>query len=156
MTKLLLVRAPAPQTKRAKKPSLEERVSMVGAFVDAGMRKDHKPGGFEAAEEELERQLLELRRDLMAYVDAPVIEFDRRVLRAAQTYMTAAGPVTAERWLYRERDDDSQPAVSSIEPKLGGVDFWSPKAAKQALWLVARMTCSRRSNGGKRPAEVRV
>jgi len=28
--------------------------------------------------------------------------------------MTAAGPVTAERWLYRERDD-SQPCVSPVE-----------------------------------------
>lgn len=150
MTKLRLVRDPAPQTNRVT-PTLEERVAMVRAFVDAErMRKDYKPGWFEEAEEELERRMLEIRRDLTAElmgahdVDAPVIEIDgkphRRVLRAAQTYMTAAGPVTAERWLYRERDDDSQPAVSPVELRLGVVDFWSPKAAKQALWLVARMT----------------
>ena len=124
---------------------------MVRAFVDdQRVRKDYKPGWFEEVEEELERRMLEIRRDLTAEligahdVDAPVIEIDgkphRRVLRAAQTYMTAAGPVTAERWLYRERDDDSQPAVSPVELRLGVVDFWSPKAAKQALWLVARMT----------------
>ena len=78
-------------------------------------RKDDKPGWFEAAEEELEKRLLEIRRDLTAEligahdVDAPVIEIDgkphRRVLRAERMYMTAAGPVTAERWLYREREE---------------------------------------------------
>jgi hypothetical protein len=150
MPKLNLVRDAAPQTTPGK-PTLAERVAMVRAFVDAEcMRKDYKPGWFEEAEEELERRMLEIRRDLTAEligahdVDAPVIEIDgvphRRVLRAAQTYMTTAGPVTAERWLYRERDDDTQPAVSPVERRLGVIDFWSPKAAKQALWLVARMT----------------
>lgn len=150
MKKLSLVRE-VPETTTRATPTLAERVAMVRAFIDAErMRKDYKPGWFEQAEEELEKQLLEIRRDLTAEligahdVDAPVIEIDgkphRRVLRAAQTYMTAAGPVTAERWLYRERDDDSQPAVSPVELRLGVVDFWSPKAAKQALWLVARMT----------------
>lgn len=57
--------------------------------------------------------MVEIERDLTAEViaahdvDAPAIEIEgklhRRVLRAAQTYMTAAGPVTAERWLYRAR-----------------------------------------------------
>ncbi len=40
---------------------------MVRAFVDAErMRKDYKPGWFEEAEEELERRMLEIRRDLTA------------------------------------------------------------------------------------------
>ena len=124
---------------------------MVRAFVDAQrVRKDYKPGWFEEVETELHKQMVELQRDLTAEiiaahdVDAPLIELagkvHRRVLRSAQTYMTAAGPVTAERWLYREHDDDSQPSVSPVERRLGIIDFWTPKAAKQALWVVAQMT----------------
>lgn len=150
MPKLRLARDPAPKTNR-RTPTLEERVAKVRAFVDAQrVRKDYKPGWFEEAETELHKRMVEIERDLTAEiiaahdVDAPAIEIDgklhRRVLRAAQTYMTAAGPVTAERWLYRERDDDSQPAVSPVERRLGIIDFWTPKAAKQALWVVAQMT----------------
>jgi hypothetical protein len=150
MAKLSLVRETVPQTTRGA-PTLEERVAMVRAFVDAQrVRKDYKPGWFEEVETELHKQMVEIERDLTAEiiaahdVDAPVIEVagkvHRRVLRTAQTYMTAAGPVTAERWLYRERDDDSQPSVSPVERRLGIIDFWTPKAAKQALWVVAQMT----------------
>lgn len=150
MAKLSLVRETVPQTTRGT-PTLEERVAMVRAFVDAQrVRKDYKPGWFEEVETELHKQMVEIERDLTAEiiaahdVDAPVIEVagkvHRRVLRTAQTYMTAAGPVTAERWLYRERDDDSQPSVSPVERRLGIIDFWTPKAAKQALWVVAQMT----------------
>lgn len=124
---------------------------MVRAFVDAQrVRKDYKPGWFEEVETELHKRMVEIERDLTAEiiaahdVDAPAIEIEgklhRRVLRSAQTYMTAAGPVTAERWLYREHDDDSQPCVSPVERRLGIIDFWTPKAAKQALWVVAQMT----------------
>jgi len=77
----------------------------------------YTPGWFGEMETELRRQVRELERDLtkeaMAAhdVDAPAVEIagivHRRVLRAEQTYMTTAGPVTAERWLYRAREDDT-------------------------------------------------
>jgi hypothetical protein len=69
---------------------------MVRAFVDAErMRKEYKPGWFEAAEDELEQQQLELRRDLTAEligahdVDAPVIEIDGRP-HGSDNYCTGA------------------------------------------------------------------
>jgi hypothetical protein len=150
MRKLQPDREAVPQTTCGPQ-TLEERVAKIRAFVDAQrVRKDRKPGWFEEVETELHRQLGEIQRDLTAEiiaahdVEAPVIEvagkLHRRVLRAAQTYMTAAGPVTVERWLYRERDDDSQPSISPVERRLGIIDFWTPKAAKQALWAVAQMT----------------
>lgn len=124
---------------------------MVRAFVDAQrVRKDFKPGWFEEFETELHERIVEIKRDLTAEVmaahdvDAATIEIEgkvhRRVLRAAQTYMTASGPITVERWLYRDRDDDSVPSVSPAERRLGLIDFWTPKAAKQAYWVVAQMT----------------
>jgi hypothetical protein len=150
MPKLCLVRETALHPTRGT-PTLAERVATVRAFVDAQrVRKDYKPGWFEEVETELHKQMVEIERDLTAEliaahdVDAPMIEIagkvHRRVLRTAQTYMTAAGPVTAERWLYRDRDDDSEPSVSPVERRLGIIDFWTPKAAKQALWVVAQMT----------------
>jgi hypothetical protein len=101
MTKLRSVHVPAAQTNR-RTPTLEERVAMVRAFVDAQrVRKDYKPGWFEEVETELHKRMVEIERDLTAEiiaahdVDAPAIEIEgklhRRVLRAAQTYMTAAG-----------------------------------------------------------------
>ena len=150
MTKPCPVHETPPQTTR-RTPTLEERVAMVRAFVDAQrVHKDYKPGWFEEVETELHKRMVEIERDLTAEiiaahdVDAPAIEIEgklhRRVLRAAQTYMTAAGPVTAERWLYRDQHDDSEPCVSPVERRLGIIDFWTPKAAKQALWVVAQMT----------------
>jgi hypothetical protein len=78
-------------------------------------------------------------------VDAPAVEIagieHRRVLRAEQTYMTAAEPVAVERWLYRGREDDTARSISPMERRLGLIgDFWTEKAAHQALWVVTQMT----------------
>jgi hypothetical protein len=121
------------------------------AFVDAQrMRKKYTPGWFGEVETELRKKMLALERDLTAEimaahdVDAAAVEIEgknhRRVLRAAQTYMTAAGPIVVERWLYRERDDDAARSVSPMEQRLGIIGFWTEKAAHQALWVVAQMT----------------
>lgn len=133
-------------------PTRAERVADVMAFVDSQrMREKCTPGWFGEVEAELRRRMLALERDLTAEImaahdlDAGAIEIagkvHRRVLRAEQTYLTAAGPVTVERWLYRERDDDEAKSVSPMELRLGVVGgFWTERAAKQALWTVAQMT----------------
>src|SRR5262249_23094691 len=65
----------------------------------------------------------------------------RRVLRQSQTYMTAAGEVSVWRTLYKDRSDDEGRCVSPMELTLGVVGgFWTPRAAQQALWVVAQMT----------------
>jgi hypothetical protein len=129
-----------------------KRIDDLLAFVDtACMRRKYTAGWFEEIETEVHRRVMELERELTAEimeahdVDAGAIEIagkaHRRVLRAAQTYMTQAGPVVVERWLYRERGDDTAPSVSPMERRLGIIgDFWTPKAAQTALWVVAQMT----------------
>lgn len=115
------------------------------------MRKTFTPGWFGEMETELRRLMLELERDLTTEVmaahdiDAAAVEIagivHRRVLRAEQTYMTAAGPVTVERWLYRDREDDTARSISPMERRLGIIgDFWTENAAHQALWVVTQMT----------------
>lgn len=65
----------------------------------------------------------------------------RRVLRSPQSYMTAAGTVTVERWLYKDRTDEAGRAVAPMELRSGIVEgFWTPEAAKQGAWVVAQMT----------------
>ncbi len=150
MSKKATARKSAPCTTTTAK-TRSDRVAEIMGFVDAQrMQKDLKPGWFEEVEAELREKMLELERDLTAEVmaahdvDAAALEIDgkvhRRVLRAAQTYMTAAGPVTVERWLYRDRNDDTARSVSPMEAKLGLIDFWTPRAAKQGFWLVSQMT----------------
>lgn len=136
----------------ARPPSRAERVADIMALVDTErMRKKYPSGWFGEAEVELRKRMLALERDLTAEimaahdVDAGGVEIDgkdhRRVLRASQTYQTVSGAVTVERWLYRERDDDSVRSVSPMELRLGIVgEFWTEQAAKQALWTVAQMT----------------
>ncbi len=78
-------------------------------------------------------------------IDAGAIVIDgkvhRRVLRQSQTYETSAGEVVVERTLYKDRSDQDGRCVSPMELTLGIVgDFWTPRAAQQALWVVTQMT----------------
>jgi hypothetical protein len=130
----------------------EDQLAEIRAFMEAHrMKEKFTPGAFGEFETELHQRLLELERDLLAEVmrsadvDAEAIEIEgrvhRRVLRSAQTYMTSAGPVTVERWLYKDRADGDARAVSPMDQRLGIVDgFWTEKAAKNALWVVTQMT----------------
>ena len=77
-------------------------------------------------------------------VDVPTIEVKGqryyRVLRCAQTYSSAAGPVRVERTLYRARLGDER-ALCPLELRAGLIEgYWTPLAAKQATWSVAHLT----------------
>lgn len=127
-----------------------ERIDDLLRFVDTQrMSRKYTPGWFEEVEATLHRKVAELERELTGEImvahdlDAEAIEIEgkahRRVLRAQQEYMTTAGAVTVERWLYRDRDDDGAPALSPMELRLGTIDFWTPQAAKTAVWVVSQM-----------------
>src|SRR5437763_658263 len=69
-------------------------------------------------------------------LDTAVIEIDgvphRRVLRGAQTYMTAAGPVSVDRTLYSTREDCDR-AAPATEIRAGIVEeYFRPLAAQHA------------------------
>jgi len=102
-------------------------------------------------EKELHARLMKAEREIVADVmsasdvDADALEIDgrvhRRVLRSAQTYMTAAGPVSVERWLYKDRRDPTAHALAALDLKLGIVEgFWTTRAAEQASWVVTQMS----------------
>ena len=76
-------------------------------------------------------------------VDLPFVFIDgeryRRAGRFDQTYLSAAGPVTVMRTLYRARRD--APAVAALECRAGIVEgYWTPLAARHGARLVTHLT----------------
>ncbi len=118
---------------------------------DVGMRRRQPEESFESFEDRVHKQLQDVERELLAEdlaasdVDVPGIMVEgtayRRVLRAEETYMTAAGPVRVERTLYKDRSDEAERAIVPMELKAGIVGgFWTPTAARQDAWVVSQMT----------------
>jgi hypothetical protein len=112
---------------------------------DERMRRRQSDESFEASEERLHKQLQDAEREVLAEdlaradVDVPGIIVEgtsyRRVLRAEETYMTAAGPARVERSLYKDRSDEGERAIVPMELQAGIVGgFWTPLAARQAAW----------------------
>jgi hypothetical protein len=108
------------------------------------------PEDFASFEEELHKRLRELERSVVgdvlakADIDAEALVVGgvtcRRVLRGTETYLTAAGPVTVERSLYKDRSDPDARSLCPMELRTGVVEgFWTPLASKQAAWVVAQM-----------------
>ena len=115
------------------------------------MKTKTGPRAFADFERELHARVMGVERDLVAIemarhdVDADAVVIDgkvhRRVLRQSQTYETSAGDVVVERTLYKDRTDEGGSCVSPMELTLGIIgDFWTPRAAQQALWVVTQMT----------------
>jgi hypothetical protein len=74
-------------------------------------------------------------------VDLPAVQIEGvrhgQVLRCEQTYMTAAGPTTVMRGLYRATGERT---VCPMELRAGIVEgYWTPRAAQQAAWVVAHL-----------------
>ena len=116
-----------------------------------GMKSKTGPRSFADFEQELHERMMKAERDIVAAemskldidADAVVIggKIHRRVLRQSQTYVTSAGEVVVERTLYKDRRDEDGRCVSPMELTLGVIgDFWTPRAAQQALWVVTQMT----------------
>lgn len=116
-----------------------------------GMKSKTGPRSFADFERELHERMMRTERDIVAGemakldIDADAIEIagkvHRRVLRQSQTYLTSAGEVVVERTLYKDRGDQEGHCVSPMELVLGIVgEFWTPRAAQQALWVVTQMT----------------
>lgn len=115
------------------------------------MRRRGPKESFEDFEKRLHEQLQDVERELLseelarADVDAPAVIVEgttyRRALRSTETYMTAAGPVTVERTLYKDRTDEGGRAIVPMELGAGIMGgFWTPTAGRQAAWVVAQMT----------------
>lgn len=119
------------------------------AFLDERRSLSTPLDGFESFEGKLHELLCAVSCEATAEElsrhdqDVPLLLVDgkphRRVLRASQTYLTPLGEVVVTRNLYRP-SGKSAPSVCPLELRVGIVDgIWTPRAAKQALWLTAQL-----------------
>jgi hypothetical protein len=149
MANLSMIRGLGTKSNKRAEPLSLAKLRAI--LEDEGMRRRQPKETFQAFEERLHRQMQEAERELLAEdlgrvdVDAEGIMVEgtayRRVLRAEETYMTAAGPVRVERTLYKDRTDDSEHALVPMELRAGIVGgFWTPMAARQAAWVVSQMS----------------
>jgi hypothetical protein len=104
---------------------------------------------FERFEQDLHRLFVAAEREALGHelarcdLDVPQVEVEGerydRVLRCETTYNSAAGPVRAERSLYRSLRGGR--ALCPLELRAGIIEgYWTPLAAKQATWAVAHLT----------------
>ncbi len=107
---------------------------------------------FEEFERELHEQLLNLERECLA---EELARYDVRterlevggvsyqpVLQAAETYLSAAGPVRVERQLYRPAGRNTK-SICPLELRAGIINgYWTPRAARHGAFVLAQLPAS--------------
>ena len=107
---------------------------------------------FEQFERELHEQIMNLERECVAEelarydVAAERIEVGgvsyQPVLQAAETYLSAAGPVRVERHLYRPAGRNAK-SICPLELRAGIINgYWTPQAARQGAFVLAHLPAS--------------
>jgi hypothetical protein len=105
---------------------------------------------FEVFERELHEHMMALERELIAAelagydVEAETVEVEgtvyRYTLTSSETYLSAAGPVSVERHLYRPAGRSSK-SICPLELRAGIVGgLFTPRAARQGAFVVAHLT----------------
>jgi hypothetical protein len=105
---------------------------------------------FERFERELHEQVMTVERELLAEelarydVTAEQIEVEgvvyRQALTSSETYLSAAGPITLARHLYRPSGRGSR-SICPLELRAGIMrGYWTPRAARQAAFVMAQLT----------------
>jgi len=134
-----------------KKPVLQSlAIEKLGQFV-LEWRRQWGTGtpDFERFEHELHAQIMAIESELLTEelarydVDAEQIEVGgityRQVLISSETYLSAAGPLTLERHLYRPPGRGSK-SICPLELRAGIIrGYWTPRAARQAAFAMAHL-----------------
>jgi hypothetical protein len=106
-------------------------------------------GNFEEDELEIRKRFKEAEQEVLKDriqrydINVPVIHIEgklyRQVLRGLCQYMTASGTVEVMRSLYRSKEETH--SICPFELQAGIVEsYWTPTAAKQAVWATAHLT----------------
>jgi hypothetical protein len=133
-------------------PTLQSAaVEKLGQFVQE--QQTHWEQGtpdFERFEHELHAYLMVVEQDLLSeelarydivaeQVEVAGVTY-QATLTAPETYLTAAGPVTVERHLYRPAGRGSR-SICPLELRAGIMGgYWTPRAARQAAFTMAHLT----------------
>jgi hypothetical protein len=130
---------------------VERTLAEVRRFVEERrMRRKEGQGGFGEFERELHARVMAFEREMVADemraadIDVEAVKVDgtiyRRVLRAEEEYLTAAGPVRVMRSLYKDHTDAGARSIVPLELRIGIIEgFWTPLAAQQGAWVVSQM-----------------
>ena len=92
--------------------------------------------------------------------DAEAVYVDGRRCRpvglSPREYMTSAGKVTIDRMLFKDRSVGGEPsAFAPIEKELGILgEYWTPRAAQQALWMVTQMVPAKAAEAFERVGDM--
>jgi hypothetical protein len=129
----------------------ERALTEIRQFVeDHRMHRKEDPGGFSEFERGLHARVMAFEREMVADemraadIDVEAVKIEgtiyRRVLRAEEEYLTAAGPVRVMRSLYKDHTDTGARAIVPLELRVGIIEgFWTPLAAQQGAWVVSQM-----------------
>ena len=107
---------------------------------------------FEQFERELHEHIMNLERECLAEelarydVTAERLEVAgvsyQPVLQAAETYLSAAGPVRVERHLYRPAGHNPK-SICPLELRAGIINgYWTPRAARHGAFVIAHLPAS--------------
>lgn len=138
-----------PKNEYLPSPALEQ----LGQFVRQRRQQWTDQGetpDFEAFERELHEHMMVLERELLAEelarydVEAEMVEVAgtvyRQSLTSTETYLSAAGPVTVVRHLYRPAGRSTK-SICPLEWRAGLVGgLFTPRAARQGAFVVAQLT----------------
>jgi hypothetical protein len=105
---------------------------------------------FERFEHELHEKMMaiecEILTEELARYDVEVEQIEvggvmhRQTLTSSETYLSAAGPITVERHLYRPAGRGSR-SICPLELRAGIIrGYWTPRAARQAAFAMAHLT----------------
>ena len=135
-----------------KNPTLQSpTLEKLGQFVlEWQTRWEKNPPDFERFEHELHERIMALECELLtaelARYDVDVEQLEvggvtyRQTLTASQTYLSAAGPLSVERHLYRPAGRGSK-SICPLELRAGILaGYWTPRAARQAAFAMAHLT----------------
>jgi hypothetical protein len=123
----------------------------LGQFVlDWQERWQDTPPDFECFEHELHEHIMALERELLteelARYDVTAKEVTvegvthRYTVTSSETYLSAAGPLTITRNLYRPSGRGSK-SICPLELRAGIIGgHWTPRAARQAAYVMAHLT----------------
>lgn len=127
-----------------------DAVARLIEFIEEREQSPEPVEDLEQFERQAGEMLAEVHREMTAVelarldVNVPHIVVDgeqyEQVLRCEDEYMSAKGPVRVMRSLYSARQAGEK-SICPMEMRAGIVeDYWTPLAAKQAMWVVSHMT----------------
>ena len=116
-------------------------------FLDTISDVQQKYGSFEKAEQAIRELVVELEKSMVQEtlsqydINTPIVVLDgkvyRQVLRQNKTYISAAGPVNVERFLYRAEGQ----CICPLELQAGIIEnYWTPSAARLGCYLTAQLS----------------